>query len=457
MKKLHQRDFETYLSHVTGAMVIDMEGKLVYMNGQCADYLGVQIEHSLGRPIMDFFPETKMLEGLKKDKSEIVYYHTRYGLGISIHVPVYIDNEKVGLLEYDVIQASEFLYDFAEDYKMFLDEELKYLKHEIRHLRTTKYSIDNIYGESAATKRLKEEIITASKSNSTVLITGETGTGKELVAHSVHNLSKRSLREFVRINVSAVPESLFESELFGYESGAFTGASKEGKKGKFELADKGTLFIDEINQTPYNMQPKLLRVLQEQEIDRIGAVKSTPIDVRIIVATNRDLRELVNEGKFRQDLFYRLDVIEITVPPLRERLEDIPIISEKYIEVCNRILGKNITSVEPELYGQLQKYDWPGNIRELQNVIERAMNHATGTVLEVKNFMFHKNIAKAIETVEPNLYTFGENPIEDARNKVEIEVIQLALKTCNGNKSEAAKLLKISRPLLYQKMKRLKI
>ncbi len=475
MSKIKYEDFELYLSHVAGAMAIDMEGILVFMNRQCCEYLQLNLEQSLGRHIKDVFPETKMLESLKKDRSDIIYYHTEKGLGISFHVPIFIGNEKVGLLEYDVIQGSEFLYDFAEDYKLFLDEELNYLKDEIRHFRSTKYSIENILGNSVAINKLKLEIYSASRSNSTVLITGETGSGKELVAHSIHNLSKRSLREFIRVNASAFPEHLFESELFGYEGGAFTGAKKEGKKGKFELADKGTLFIDEINQMPLNLQPKILRVLQEQEVDRVGASKSITIDVRIIAATNKNLKTLVKEGKFREDLFYRLDVIEITVPPLRERPEDIPVIVETAVEGFNKSFGKNIMKIEPQIYQILMDYEWPGNVRELYNVVERAMNSASGTMLKVENFLFlNRNLKGEAEKedLEKEKRTLGEkehasgvlsfiegeeSPIERAKQEAEKEVILKALNDCGGNKSHAAAQLKIGRTLLYQKMRRLGI
>lgn len=467
MKKLRYEDFELYLSHVAGVMVIDMEGNLVYMNQQCAVYLGLNMEKSLGKNIMDIFPKTKMMEGLKKDKSEIVFYHTDQGLGISIHVPIFVNNEKAGLLEYDVIQGSEFLYDFADGYKLFLDEELNYLKGEIKHFRSTKYSIENIHGNSRAINKLKGEIYSAARSNSTVLITGETGSGKELVAHSIHNLSKRSLRDFIRVNASTFPEHLFESELFGYEGGAFTGARKEGKKGKFELAHKGTLFIDEINQMPMNMQPKLLRVLQEHEVDRIGASKSITVDVRIIAATNKSLQTLVNEGKFREDLFYRLDVVEITVPPLRERPEDIPVIVSHAVDIFNKSLGKNIMNIEPKIYTILQEYDWPGNVRELYNVVERAMNFATGTMLRFEDFLFINRVmnkSSAIRKLADDYFEIQspssieeESPIEKAKREAEIDIILKTLHQCGGNKSRAASQLKIGRTLLYQKMKRLGI
>ena len=203
---------------------------------------------------------------------------------------------------------------------------------------------------------LKEKIKIVANSNSTVLVTGETGTGKELVAHSIHDASKRRLRNFIKMNAASLPESLAESELFGYTEGAFTGARKGGKKGKFEMANHGTLFIDEINAMPLSLQPKLLRALQEGEIDRVGSAESIPVDVRIIAATNKDLKEMVDRGEFREDLYYRLNVVELEVPPLRERKEDIKELVDLFIEQQNNMLGKQVTGIEDKAIETLKKY-----------------------------------------------------------------------------------------------------
>jgi transcriptional regulator with PAS, ATPase and Fis domain len=370
--KLRHDNYKLYLEHVPGLLVIDMDGLVVYMNDQCADYLKVDKNKSLGKHIIDVFPDTQMLEGLKYNDTRIVFYSSKVGIGISVHVPLFMNGEKVGLLEYDVIQGSEFLYDFADQYRQFLDKEFKYLSREITNLPGTKYTINNIIGNSDPILNLREQIAMAAHTSSSVLITGETGTGKELVAHSIHNLSNRRNNPFIRINASALPESLAESELFGYESGAFTGAEKGGKKGKFEQAHTGTFFIDEINQMPLSLQPKLLRVLQEKEIIRIGGSDCIPVDVRIIAATNKDLKQLIKEGKFREDLYYRLNVIEIHTPPLRDRLDDIPLLTQAAVSTLNPVMGKRVTNVDPIVYDMFKSYDWPGNVRELHNVIERA-------------------------------------------------------------------------------------
>lgn len=465
--KMNGEDCQLYLEHVSGAVVIDMEGTIVYMNEQCASYLEVNKQESIGKKIIEVFPSTKMMEGLKNEKPKIVYYNTNIGIGISILVPIYKDNQKVGLLEYDMIQNSEFLYDFVDEYRLFLDKEFKLLTQDIKLLKETKYTINNIIGKSQEVMKLREQVVQASHSNSTVLITGETGTGKELVAHGIHNLSNRRDKPFIRINAATLPESLAESELFGYEEGSFTGAIKKGKKGRFEQADGGTIFIDEINQMPLNLQPKLLRVLQEKEIDRIGGASSIPVDVRILTASNKDLKKLVEEGKFREDLFYRLNVVEIHTPSLRERMEDIPILTEGIVKELNLIMGKRVLKISPIVYDILKTYDWPGNVRELHNVIERAMNYVEGELLLPEYFEFKQVIFEKIanNACYPGLiYAKDEkqifessNPIETLKYMAEREFLMKVIADSDYNISKSSKYLKISRSLLYQKMKRLGI
>lgn len=456
MHKLTNQDIELYLESIPGVVVIDMTGTVVYVNEQCAGYFAMERSLILGKHILEVFPGSKMVDGLKKDQIGLEFYSTYLGIGITIQVPLFKDGQKVGLLEYDATQDSQFLYDLSDSYSRFLDKELKHLTKQIIKLEGAKYSIHNIAGSSKAAMNLKEAIISAAKTNSTVIITGETGTGKELVAHAIHNLSSRRKNRMVKINASAFPENLVESELFGYERGAFTGAIKEGKKGKFELANQGTLFIDEINQMPLSVQPKLLRVLQEKEIDRIGGDSSIPIDVRMIVATNQDLKEMVKRRTFREDLFYRFNVIEIKIPPLRERLDDLEELIDSIIEDLNDSLGLTVTGVDQSAISLLKTYHWPGNIRELHNVVERAMNYTLGTILTAKDFDLDKvqEGSELISYVEEN---GSDNPIELVKRKAERDLIISALERFDNNKTKTADYLNIARPLLYQKMKRLGI
>jgi len=231
---------------------------------------------------------------------------------------------------------------------------------------------EQVIGNSPALEAVLEQVERVAPTDSTVIIQGETGTGKELIAHAIHNLSSRCGRPFIRLNCAAIPLDLLESELFGHEKGAFTGAIAQ-KIGRFELADKGTLFLDEVGDIPPALQPKLLRVLQEQEFERLGSTRTHQVDVRLVAATNRDLTEMVNRGEFRSDLYYRLNVFPIQLPPLRERREDIPALVMHFVEVFGRRMGREIERIPPETMSALTSYEWPGNIRELQNLIERAV------------------------------------------------------------------------------------
>ena len=447
-----------YFNQIPGLLMIDMEGTIFYINDQCLKYFQANKEESLGKYVKDVFPETKMMEGLEKDEPSIVFYNSRLGIGISMHVPLYDDDgNKVGLAEYDVVQHSELLYDFSDSYKDFLDQELKQLAGELMTSEGTKYTINSLVGTSEPMTELKEKIISTAKTSSTVIITGETGTGKELVAHAIHNLSSRRKERFIKVNASSFPETLIESELFGYEGGSFTGANREGKKGKFELADKGTLFIDEINQMPLSVQPKLLRVLQEKEIDRIGGSEPVPVDVRIIAASNEDLKKLVEEGKFRKDLYYRLNVIGLYIPPLRERLDDIEGIAGSIIDELNVQLGKSVNGIDPDAVEMLKQKKWQGNVRELRNSIERAMNFATDNTLHSDDFQWGRN-GEPLNINIPDLnVTSGDRLIDKARDDAEREVIIKVLEHFDNNKSKAADYLNIARPSLYKKMKRLGI
>jgi transcriptional regulator with PAS, ATPase and Fis domain len=289
------------------------------------------------------------------------------------------------------------------------------------------------------------------KTNSTILISAETGTGKELFAQSIHNVSERRDGPFVAINCAALPENLLESELFGYEDGAFTGAKKEGKQGKFEMANGGSLFLDEINQLSMVAQPKLLRVLQEKEIEKIGGKESIPVDVRLIVATNNSLEKMISERKFRNDLFYRLNVINIKVPPLRERKEDIPLHVDNIINKLNFQMGLNIQGADPEVIERFMEYDWPGNIRELQNVVERGMNIALTGQLQWHHFgdYFNNKFLRNSTIIRKN----DELQLRQAKKDLEKNIILERLVKNSYNKTQCARELGISRTLLYKKMR----
>jgi formate hydrogenlyase transcriptional activator len=269
-------------------------------------------------------------------------------------------------------------YKRIEELNARLAEEKVYLEDEIR----TQFRFDEIIGRSPALVSVLRQVETVAPSDSAVVISGETGTGKELIARAIHDLSSRKSSTFVKLNCAAIPTGLIESELFGHERGAFTGAISR-RIGRFELADGGTLFLDEIGEIPLELQPKLLRVLQEREFERLGSSRTLRVDVRVVAATNRDLMRMVRERKFRDDLFYRLNVFPIQMPPLRERREDIPVLVRHFAQQCARRMSKQITSIPSETMEALSRYSWPGNIRELQNLIERAVIVSQGSVLQV--------------------------------------------------------------------------
>src|SRR5438067_433245 len=270
-------------------------------------------------------------------------------------------------------------FDCIDKLKEKLTREKIYLEEEIR----TEHNFDEIVGESAALRRVLKEVETVAPTDSTVLIRGETGTGKELIARALHNLSPRRDRTFVKLNCAAIPTGLLESELFGHEKGAFTGAISQ-KVGRFELAHQGTLFLDEVGDIPSELQPKLLRVLQEQEFERLGSTRTIRVDVRLIAATNRDLAQMAAEKQFREDLYFRLNVFPIGIPPLRERAGDIPPLVRHYVDTYAQRMNKRIESIPEETMAALCSYSWPGNIRELQNLIERSVILTPGNALQVQ-------------------------------------------------------------------------
>lgn len=327
---------------------------------------------------------------------------------------------------------------------------IKYTQREKSRIASLNpYSFDQIVGKSPTIEQVKELAARVSRGRSTILLTGESGTGKELFAQAIHDLSPRNNGPFIPVNCAAIPENLFESELFGYEGGAFSGARQEGKPGKIEMAQNGTLFLDEISELPLTMQGKLLRVLQEREVERLGATSRTNVDIRIVVATNRDLKSLVQEGKFRQDLFYRLFVFELKIPPLRDREGDILYLAHKFLRFYNEQFNLNITGFAPSLKDWMENYDWPGNVRELKSFIERGMNIVDGDVLTLDDFFI-----SSTQSVSINHSTSPVKSLEEEVENAETVAIQKALKAADGDKALAAKKLDIHLASLYRKLSR---
>ena len=319
----------------------------------------------------------------------------------------------------------------------------------LRKLLESDYQYEKIVGKSTAIREIFKVIEDVARSSATVLITGESGTGKELVARAIHNRSARKEKLFVALNCAAIPENLLESELFGHEKGSFTGAI-ERQIGKFEISNGGTIFLDEIGSLPLPMQAKLLRAIQEKEIERIGGGKPLPVDVRIVAATNSDLKAQIKERKFREDLYYRLNVIPIHLPPLRERKGDIPLLAEHFLHKYNHEFGKKLKGFKKEVLSLLADHDWPGNVRELENLIERLV------VLTRSGSIGVEKLPPEIKG-ETCLPASSEAKFKDAVRKFEADFIRQALDRSGGKKSKAARLLGIHRNTLLQLEKKLKI
>ncbi|BDX36817.1 sigma-54-dependent Fis family transcriptional regulator [Tenuifilaceae bacterium CYCD] len=318
------------------------------------------------------------------------------------------------------------------------------------------YVFDDIIGTSESIRRVIDFARNVANSPSTILITGESGTGKEVFAQAMHNESSRRDSSFVAVNCGAIPESLIESELFGYEDGAFTGAKKGGRPGKFELANGGTLFLDEIGEMPMDMQVKLLRAIQEGEICRVGGSKTIPLDVRIIAATNKDLKELIDSNNFRLDLYYRLSVIPLKIPPLRERKEDIPLLIKFFMNSKAIKLNKEVPSIDSETYQMLLRYEWPGNIRELENFIEKTVNLNGQILLDVQNEQEFRKKYYGESSPLTNQENLKETKLKSLAD-IECEAVCRTIELCNGNISKASKILGISRNTLYLKCKQYSI
>jgi len=330
--------------------------------------------------------------------------------------------------------------------------DVRRLREENRDLREAlgkRYDVSGIVAQSAKMQEVLGLVERVAQTNSTVLLCGESGVGKDLVARAIHQRSRRARGPYVKINSTAIPENLLESELFGYEKGAFTGAASS-KPGKFELADGGTLFLDEIGDVPPPVQVKLLRVLQEREFERLGGTKTVKVDVRLVAATNRDLRAALEEGTFREDLYYRLNVVPINIPPLRDHKEDIPALAALFLRKFAESSDKTILEISPAAMERLMLFHWPGNVRELENVMERAVALSPGPVLEPRDILIDEMAQKPADSV-PFL------PAGMTLEKWEDEMIREAMRRAGGNKSQAARLLGLSRNALRYRLSKLGI
>ncbi|MDH4187728.1 MAG: sigma-54 dependent transcriptional regulator [Nitrospira sp.] len=408
--------------------------------------------------ILDIWmPEMDGMEALRRVRELVP---TAQVMMMSGHGSIETAVKAIKLGAYDYIEKPLSLENVTLRVKHALDQYR--LEQENRTLRTTVQRKFELVGQSSAMQQLRQLIETAGPTNSRVLIGGENGTGKELVARAIHQHSARASRPFVAVNCAAIPETLIESELFGHEKGSFTGATSM-KRGQFEQADGGTLFLDEIADMSLNTQAKVLRALQEQQFTRVGGAKLLKVDVRVLAASNKDLIEEIEKGTFREDLFYRLNVVPIVVPPLRERRDDIPLLVRHFMKAHAEEQGLRVKEVSPEAMAVFQHYDWPGNIRELRNLIERLMIMVPGPVIEGAQAGLSLqarpgwSASHAAAPVVSPLLTQSYDSLRDARNAFEKEYISRKLREHHWNISRTAEDLKIERSHLHRKIKLLEV
>ncbi len=424
-----------------GIVVVDREGKILFMNQTYQDFLSVH--DVIGRPVTEIIENTRMHVVVKTGIAELsAIQHIKGNDMIAHRIPIFHQGNliaAVGTVVFQDVRELKALNATVE----FLRQEIHYYKKELQNRISAVYGFDHIIGDSLKLNAVKSFARKVAKSDTTILITGESGTGKELFAHAIHAESHRTLGPLVRVNCAAIPETLLESELFGYDDGAFTGASRKGKKGKFELANHGTILLDEIGDMPLSLQAKLLRVLQEKEIERVGGSHPIPIDVRFLSSTNKNLIDLVQKGQFREDLLYRINVVTIQVPPLRDRIEDLPSLVQSILRQLTESMGVRVNRIDGHAWDKLKNHRWPGNIRELRNVLERAIH------------LMDEDVLKSAHIVLPQMDL--DEPLFPVTLKEAVQIaekatIQNTLTHTQGDKVAAAKILGISKSSLYQKI-----
>lgn len=434
-------------------VIVDKEGMITAMNQTYLDALRLKKNQVVGKHILEITPASLLPKILKTgciDQADVFSINGQDT--IVTRLPILKDGKIIGAIArslfMDMSGAKILMNKLLE-----AEKELNLYKEEVRQGYRAKWLFKDLIGSSLAFARVKSMAEQLSHTVSTILITGESGTGKELFAHAIHNSSNRSWHPFVRINCAALPENLLESELFGYEEGAFTGAMKGGKPGKFELANGGTIFLDEIGDMPLAMQTKLLSVLQERIVERVGGTKPIYVNVRVIAATNRNLEQMVTDNKFRQDLYYRLNVVRINIPSLRERIDDIPFLVSALMSKINSELGTTVNKISYKTIELMQSYTWPGNVRELENLLERAINLAD---MNRENSITIKHFPVLVEQVYFGNEEDGNYPatLGDAIEQLEKKIIFQAMERTNGNKVRTAKLLGIHTSALYRKLEK---
>ncbi|WP_449355361.1 sigma 54-interacting transcriptional regulator [Virgibacillus natechei] len=442
-----------------GVAVVDKKGIVREFNEAYSRFTGIDKKVAVGSHVQEVIDNTNLNNTVNTGLPERGVVQYIQGQAMVVHrIPIWKNDKVIGAIGMVIFEGVTELYRIYERFQEnTIPNKQEQQSPPKKERESRKMTLDQIIGASESTSTTKRLARKIAKTKATVLITGESGTGKEMYARGIHHLSELSSGPFISINCGAIPENLFESELFGYAEGAFTGAKKGGKPGKFELAQNGTLFLDEIAEMPLIMQTKLLRVLQEKEFERVGGIEKYEINTRIIAATNRNLKEMVETGGFREDLFYRINVIELPILPLRERTEDIPPLVSNYLySICTEYQIP-VKSITPEAMSKFVHYHWYGNIRELMNTIEKLAVLVEGDTIDIHHLpevMIDKEIIEKGQRDEQTTLMKREKSIGDEREK---ELIKRILKKTEGNKSKAAGKLGIHRTTLYQKLKRYKL
>lgn len=439
-------------------VVVDDRGAIRYLSKSYAEILGVDDLTVVGTPIKQVIFNTGLLRVMETGRDEVgkVFFMKNGEPVICNRIPIRDKKGRVrGALSTATFQNLNTVERLNVEIEKLRRENNLY-QEQLKTMRHVPFSLDSVIGDSPVMQSVKNTISKVANSDLSVLITGETGTGKEVFANAIHQLSVRRFGPFVKINCAAIPKELLEAELFGYAEGAFSGAAKGGKTGKFQQADNGTILLDEICEMPHYLQSKLLRVLQERELEPVGSLKTVKLNVRVICNTNQDIQKMVAEGSFRQDLYYRINVVEMTIPPLRERREDLPALCDFLLKKINHYHGCAITGVTPAVLGIFEKYDWPGNVRELEHTLERAGVSAPAGLLDMEHFDFF--LPRVFKQSDIHEMQKGEpNALCEQKARAEREAIVYALIKAKGNKAQTARDLNIPRSLLYEKIKRYQI
>ncbi|MGI6550837.1 MAG: sigma 54-interacting transcriptional regulator [Syntrophomonadales bacterium] len=435
----------------TAYIIVDKDGYVTVMNQTFLDIIGKKREEVIGKHVLEVYSHSKLPETLKTGQMDSAdVWPIVEGRDILINrIPIRQNGQIIGAIGHSMVldmSGAKMLMKRLQE----TQKELSVYKDEVNAIYQARWRFEDLIGRSSEFVTVKALAQQFAQTSSTLLITGESGTGKELFAQAIHNASSRRTGPFIRINCVTLPENLLESELFGYEDGAFTGAKKGGKPGKFELARGGTVFLDEIGDMPMNMQTKLLSVLQERVIERVGGTKPIDINVRVIAATNQNLEEMVANHEFREDLYYRLNVVRLQIPPLRKRIEDLPVLAAGLMPRINEKLGTNVSQISEPALEILRNYSWPGNVRELENILERAINLAhirSADCIDIGDLPSLSKNGTSIDT-SPN----SSRTLNEAIDELEREMIVKALEETGHNKTKTAQVLGIHSSVLYRKL-----